>query len=62
METKQELKKIVPNLKQQKCIETINGPVMVLAGPGTGKTFTVIHRVKYMLDSGINPSSILYLL
>ena len=52
---------ITPNEKQMECIKTINGPVMVLAGPGTGKTFTIIQRIKYMLNEAIEPSSILCL-
>lgn len=52
---------ITPNEKQFECINTINGPVMVLAGPGTGKTFTIIQRIKHMLQVGINPTSILCL-
>jgi len=52
---------ITPNEQQQKCIETIDGPVMVLAGPGTGKTFTVIERIKYMLNKNISPEAILCL-
>lgn len=56
-----EEKTIKPNLQQQKCIETLEGPVMVLAGPGTGKTFTIIERIKYMLLKGISPESILCL-
>ena len=50
-----------PNKKQQECIEQTEGPVMVLAGPGTGKTFTVTKRIKYMLEKGIAPESILCL-
>ncbi len=56
-----ENKVITPNDKQRECIETIKGPVMVLAGPGTGKTFTIIQRIKYMLSVGIEPASILCL-
>ncbi|MBQ3640467.1 ATP-dependent helicase, partial [bacterium] len=52
---------ITPNEKQMECIKTIDGPVMVLAGPGTGKTFTVVERIKYMLQNGIMPESILCL-
>jgi len=43
------------------CIQTLQGPVMVLAGPGTGKTFTIIQRIKFMIDSKIAPDSILCL-
>src|SRR5574344_1322810 len=56
-----EIKKITPNEKQKECIETLEGPVMVLAGPGTGKTFTVIERIKYMLEKNILPEKILCL-
>ena len=52
---------ITPNEKQMECIKTINGSVMVLAGPGTGKTFTIIQRIKYMLNEEIEPASILCL-
>lgn len=52
---------ISPNKKQQLCIDTIEGSVMVLAGPGTGKTFTVIERIKSMLEKNIEPSRILCL-
>lgn len=52
---------IEPNIKQRECIEQIENPVMVLAGPGTGKTFTIIQRIKYMIEIGINPVSILCL-
>ncbi len=57
-----DLKPVInPNTKQMECIRTVNGPVMVLAGPGTGKTFTIIQRIKYMLQECINPTSILCL-
>jgi len=50
-----------PNQKQKECINTLDGPVMVLAGPGTGKTFTIIRRIKHMLNTGIQPQTILCL-
>ncbi|MDD3013471.1 MAG: UvrD-helicase domain-containing protein [Candidatus Gastranaerophilales bacterium] len=56
-----ERRKITPNLKQMECIKTLDGSVMVLAGPGTGKTFTIIQRIKYMLEQGILPEAILCL-
>ena len=52
---------IQPNLRQQEAIETLKGQVMLLAGPGTGKTFTVIRRIEKMLKDGIKPQSILCL-
>lgn len=56
------IKKVIkPNEAQQKCIDTIKGKLLVLAGPGTGKTFTVIHRISAMLKQGIKPETILCL-
>lgn len=56
-----EMPKITPNIKQQEAINILRGQVMLLAGPGTGKTFTVIHRIEKMLSQGIEPRSILCL-
>ena len=56
-----EVKEIKPNSKQQECINNINGKYLVLAGPGTGKTFTIIQRIKSMLERGIEPEKILCL-
>ena len=45
---------------QKKAIEHVAGPLMVLAGPGSGKTFVITHRIKYLIEgSGINPAHIL---
>lgn len=52
---------IKPNEKQQEAIDILKGQVMLLAGPGTGKTFTVINRIEKMLSNGVDPSSILCL-
>ena len=58
--TSTEVEKI-PNAKQQDCIDNIKGKYLVLAGPGTGKTFTIIERIKNMLKQGIEPEKILCL-
>ena len=58
MEVKQ---KFEPNEQQRKCIENIEGKYLVLAGPGTGKTYTITQRIKYMIEKGVNPSEILCL-
>jgi len=47
------------NPEQRKAAQTIEGPVLILAGAGTGKTNTVTHRVAYMVDQGISPENIL---
>ena len=45
---------------QKKAIEYGAGPLMVLAGPGSGKTFVITHRIKYLIEgSGISPAHIL---
>lgn len=50
-----------PNTKQQECIDNINGKYLILAGPGTGKTFTIIERIKSMIERNIAPEKILCL-
>jgi DNA helicase-2/ATP-dependent DNA helicase PcrA len=47
---------------QEKAAEASKGPLLIEAGPGTGKTSTLIKRIKYLLEEqNINPSSILAL-
>ena len=51
-----------PNELQQKCINSIEGKYLVLAGPGTGKTFTIINRIKNMIkNKNVNAEEILCL-
>lgn len=52
---------IKPNSRQQEAIDIQKGQVMLLAGPGTGKTFTVINRIEQMILNNVEPSSILCL-
>ncbi|MDG1854953.1 MAG: 3'-5' exonuclease [Verrucomicrobiales bacterium] len=47
------------NFSQRDAVRQIYGPVLILAGAGTGKTRTVISRVAHMIDTGILPSHIL---
>lgn len=45
---------------QSKAITCGNGPVRVLAGPGSGKTFTIIQRILYLIrKKGVAPKEIL---
>lgn len=44
---------------QQKAISTTEGPVLITAGPGTGKTFTLVQRAIYLIqECGVAPEQI----
>ena len=47
------------NDKQLEAVNIIDGPLVVYAGAGTGKTRTLTYRVANMVDKGIDPSAIL---
>lgn len=47
------------NAAQQQAVRTIQGPVLILAGAGTGKTRTVTCRISHMLEKGISSKNIL---
>ncbi|MDL2266825.1 UvrD-helicase domain-containing protein [Desulfovibrio sp. OttesenSCG-928-G15] len=47
------------NEEQERAIMAGPGPVLVLAGPGTGKTHTLISRIMHLLDEGIGARRIL---
>ena len=49
------------NPQQYEAATTIDGRVFILAGAGSGKTATLVARVAYMLDQGIEPNEILLL-
>ena len=46
---------------QKKAVAQIEGPVMVIAGPGSGKTRVLTYRIAYMIQQGIPPQEILAL-
>ena len=48
------------NPSQQRAIAHLSGPMMVLAGPGSGKTSVIVERTAYMINEGdISPANIL---
>jgi superfamily I DNA/RNA helicase len=47
------------NTEQREAAAVIDGPVLVLAGAGTGKTRVITHRAAHMIHCGVSPSSIL---
>lgn len=47
------------NVAQEEAIATINGPMILISCPGSGKTTTLIRRIKNIIDSGKNPQKIL---
>ena len=48
------------NDAQKEAIKAVDGPVLITAGPGTGKTFTLVQRAVYMIqENNIRPEQIM---
>ena len=48
-----------PNQFQQDAIKTTSGPVLIIAGPGSGKTFTLVERIVYLIQTqSVRPESL----
>lgn len=47
------------NPKQKEATETINGPLLILAGPGSGKTRVLSYRIARLIQGGVEPKNIL---
>ncbi|WP_319543321.1 UvrD-helicase domain-containing protein [uncultured Pseudodesulfovibrio sp.] len=58
---KVDIKPITYNKEQKKAIKAGPGAVLVMAGPGTGKTQTLMGRIDRLIDEGENPKRILAL-
>ena len=48
------------NSSQLEAVTTTEGPVLIIAGPGSGKTFTLVERITYLItEKNISPENIL---
>ena len=49
------------NPEQARAVQHVDGPLLIFAGAGSGKTRVIVHRVAYLINHGVNPFRILCL-
>src|SRR3989344_4294677 len=49
------------NLEQEKAVTHKDGPLLIVAGAGTGKTTVITRRIAYLIEQGVKPEEILAL-
>ena len=49
------------NPAQYEAVSTLDGPVLVIAGAGSGKTRTIVYRLAHLVERGVSPAEILLL-
>src|SRR3989344_3644766 len=49
------------NAEQEKAVTHADGPLLIVAGAGTGKTTVITRRIAYLIEQGVKPEEILAL-